>query len=130
MRPVPATSSGPSVREMILGSEGRLGVITEATVQVHRVAEERTILGYLFPDWAAALAAMRDIAASEAAPSSTRVSDAPETAFSFATTKAGSLVDRLKSRALREFLELRPGFDVSAMCLSFIGPEGSARHVA
>ena len=32
-----STSTGPSVREMILGSEGRLGIITEATVQVHGV---------------------------------------------------------------------------------------------
>ncbi len=36
-RPVPHASTGPSVREMVLGSEGRLGVITEATVQVRRV---------------------------------------------------------------------------------------------
>ncbi len=87
-RPVPATSTGPSVREMVLGSEGRLGVITEATVHVRRLPAERTILGYLFPDWDQGLAAMRDIAASEAAPSVTRVSDSWETAFSFATRKA------------------------------------------
>jgi alkyldihydroxyacetonephosphate synthase len=130
VRPVPATSTGPSVREMVLGSEGRLGIISEATVQVHRVPAERAILGYLFPDWAAALAAMRDIAAGEAAPSVTRVSDAPETAFSFATKKGNSLADRLKSRALRTFLERRRGFDVEAMCLSFIGYEGSEKHVA
>ena len=42
---------------------------------------ERTILGYLFPNWAAALAAMREIAAAEAHPSVTRVSDANETAL-------------------------------------------------
>jgi alkyldihydroxyacetonephosphate synthase len=130
VRPIPATSTGPSVREMVLGSEGRLGVITEATVQVHRVPEERTILGYLFPTWSAGLAAMRDLAASEASPSITRVADAYETQFSFATKKGNSLVDRLKSRALREYLERRRGFDVEAMCLSFIGYEGSARHVA
>ena len=43
------TSTGPSVREMVLGSEGRLGVITEATIHVRRVPERRVILGYLFP---------------------------------------------------------------------------------
>jgi alkyldihydroxyacetonephosphate synthase len=130
VRPVPATSTGPSVREMVLGSEGRLGIITEATVHVHRVPEERVILGYLFPTWAAALAAMRDLAAGEASPSVTRVSDAPETVFSFATKKGDSLADRLKSRVLREFLQRRRGFDVGAMCLSFLGYEGSERHVA
>jgi alkyldihydroxyacetonephosphate synthase len=129
-RPVPSTSTGPSVREMVLGSEGRLGIITEATVQVHRVPERRAILGYLFPDWARALAAMREIAAGEVSASVTRVSDAAETQFSFATRKAPSVADRLKSRALGEYLRRRRGFDLGAMCLAFIGYEGSAGHVA
>ena len=82
-----APRPGPSVREMILGSEGRLGVITEVTVQVHRIPEVRLILGYLFPSWEAGLAAMQEISTSDAHPSITRVSDAKETAFSFATRK-------------------------------------------
>ena len=129
VRPVPSTSTGPSVREMVLGSEGRLGVITEATIHVRRVPPERKLLGYLFPTWTAGLAAMRDIAASEACPSVTRVSDAPETAFSFATRTAPTPLDRVKSKALQAFLRRR-GWDLEAMCLSFIGYEGSARHVA
>jgi alkyldihydroxyacetonephosphate synthase len=129
VRPVPSTSTGPSVREMVLGSEGRLGVITEATIHVRRVPPERKILGYLFPTWPAGLAAMRDIAASEASPSVTRVSDAPETAFSFAMRDAPTLLDRVKSRGLQMFLK-RKGWDLEAMCLSLIGYEGSAEHVA
>jgi alkyldihydroxyacetonephosphate synthase len=129
-RPVPHTSTGPSVREMVLGSEGRLGIITEATVHVHRLPERRVILGYLFGDWPRALAAMRDIAESDAAPSVTRVSDANETQFSFATRKHPTAVDRAKSKALTTYLERRRGFDVERMCLSFIGYEGSKDHVA
>src|SRR4051812_11736653 len=128
-RPVPHTSTGPSVREMVLGSEGRLGVITEATVHVRRVPEQRQILGYLFPTWADGLAAMQDIAASEAAPSVTRVSDAYETAFSFATRKHPTLLDRVKSKALQTFLTKRKHWDVEQMCLSFIGYEGTEEHV-
>jgi alkyldihydroxyacetonephosphate synthase len=128
VRPVPSTSTGPSVREMLLGSEGRLGVITEATIHVRRVPPERKILGYLFPTWAAGLAAMRDIAASEASPSITRVSDAAETAFSFALRDAPTLVDRAKSKALQTFLKRR-GWDLEAMCLSLIGYEGTTNHV-
>jgi alkyldihydroxyacetonephosphate synthase len=128
-RPVPSTSTGPSVREMVLGSEGRLGIITEATVQVRRIAEQRTILGYLFPTFADGLAAMQDLAASECSVSVTRVSDAHETQFSFAMRVRPTLLDKLQSRALRVFLRRRLGFDVGQMCLSFIGYEGSARHV-
>lgn len=127
-RPVPSTSTGPSVREMILGSEGRLGVITEATIHVHRVPQERTILGYLFPDWPRALGAMRALAESEATPTVTRVSDAPESAFSFATRKRPTLLDRVKSAALQQLLK-RKGIDAHEMCLSFIGFEGSPGHV-
>ncbi|MEO8690850.1 MAG: FAD-binding oxidoreductase [Solirubrobacteraceae bacterium] len=129
IRPVPSTSTGPSVREMVLGSEGRLGIICEATIHVRRLPKERTILGYLFPTWAASVAAMRDIAASEAAPSVTRVADANETAFSFATKKASTLLDKVQSKALSVFLTKRKGFVLDEMCLGFIGYEGSERHV-
>lgn len=128
-RPVPSTSTGPSVREMVLGSEGRLGIITEATVHVHRVPEVRTILGYFFPNWRAALDAMRDIAASDASPSVTRVSDARETQFSLATKKAPTIVDKVQSAALKAYLRKRRGYVLDQACLSFIGYEGSPEHV-
>ena len=129
IRPVPSTSTGPSVREMVLGSEGRLGIITEATIHVHRAPERRSILGYLFPDWRRALEAMREIAASEASPSVTRVSDARETQFSFAARKDPTLLDRVQWKALTTYLQRRRGFDLEAMCLSFIGYEGGEAHV-
>jgi alkyldihydroxyacetonephosphate synthase len=129
VRPVPSTSTGPSVREMILGSEGRLGIITSATVHVHRLPAERVILGYLLPTWDASLAAMREIAASEAHPSVTRVSDPEETQFSFATKKKSRRLDKLQSRALMEFLQRRKGYDLKKMCLAFIGYEGSEGNV-
>jgi alkyldihydroxyacetonephosphate synthase len=128
-RPVPSTSTGPSVREMVLGSEGRLGVITEATVHVHRLPERRTILGYLLPDWPRALAAMQALAVSEATPTVTRVSDAYETRFSLATKKTPTLLDRVTSRALALYLQRRRGFDHDATCLAFVGFEGSEAHV-
>ena len=55
----------------------------------------------------------------------TRVSDAYETRFSFATRKDPTPLDRVKSLALRTYLARRRGFDVGEMCLSFIGYEGT-----
>ena len=131
VRPLPSTSTGPSVREMILGSEGRLGIITEVTVQVHRIPTERQILGYLFPSWDAGLAAMHDISESDARPTMTRVSDGRETRFSFATRKKSSKISisSLVSKGLMKVLERR-GWQLDQACLSFIGYEGSKSHVA
>jgi alkyldihydroxyacetonephosphate synthase len=131
LRPLPSTSTGPSVREMVLGSEGRLGIITEVTVQVHRIPEKREILGYLFPSWDASLATMQEISTSDAAPTVTRVSDGRETRFSFATRKksSGISITSLVSKGLMALLEKR-GWQLDQSCLSFIGYEGGKSHVA
>jgi alkyldihydroxyacetonephosphate synthase len=128
IRAIPSTSTGPSVREMIVGSEGRLGVITEVTVQVHRVPEKREIQAYLFPGWETGLEAMRAISESDAAPSVTRISDARETAFSFATGKESTGVAKLVTAGLGRYLKAK-GWDTDQMCLSFIGFEGSEENV-
>jgi alkyldihydroxyacetonephosphate synthase len=58
----------------------------------------------------------------------TRVSDAPESAFSFATRKAGKRVEAAASKVLMRWLRWR-GWDLDQICLSFIGYEGRAPHV-
>ncbi|WP_147915335.1 FAD-binding oxidoreductase [Ruania zhangjianzhongii] len=128
LRPLPSTSTGPSVREMIIGSEGRLGVITQAWVHVHRLPENREVIAYLFPNWAAGLAAMREISTSDATPSITRVSDAPETGFSLATRKESNSLSSKVGEGLFEVLRRR-GWDLEKVCISYIGYEGGSAKV-
>lgn len=128
LRPLPSTSSGPSVREMILGSEGRLGVITEVTVQVHRTPAKRDVYAYFFPNWKAGIAAMQEIAESDAAPSITRVSDARETGFSLATSKDRKGMDKFLAGTVLPGLMKSKGWNLEEICLSFIGYEGSVSH--
>jgi alkyldihydroxyacetonephosphate synthase len=125
LRPLPSTSTGPSVREMILGSEGRLGVITEVTAQVHRKPAERVILAYFFPTFDAGLDAMQEISLLDSRPSVTRVSDARETTFTMATAKKTSVGQSLLFKVLK-----RRGWDLDQICLSFIGYEGTPSHVS
>jgi alkyldihydroxyacetonephosphate synthase len=128
LRPLPSTSSGPSVREMILGSEGRLGVITEVTVQVHRVPDKRDVYAYFFPTWEDGIRAMQAIAESDATPSITRISDAPETGFSLATSKERHGMDKFLAGTVLPGLMRAKGWDLEKICLSFIGFEGSVAH--
>ncbi|MDH6181187.1 alkyldihydroxyacetonephosphate synthase [Microbacteriaceae bacterium SG_E_30_P1] len=128
LRPLPSTSSGPSIREMILGSEGRLGVITEVTVQVHRKPAKRDVYAYFFPTFEAGIRAMQDISESDAAPSITRISDAPETGFSLATSKDRKGFDKFLAGTVLPGLMRSKGWDLEKICLSFIGYEGSVPH--
>ena len=129
IRPVPSTSTGPSVREMVLGSEGRLGIICRRTIHVQRLPKQRTILGYLFPTWSASVAADARHRRERGRAVGHGEADPEETAFSFATKKASTLLDKVQSKALQLFLTKRKGFDIEQMCLGFIGYEGSERFV-
>ena len=104
LRPLPSTSTGPSLREMIIGSEGRLGVITQLDVHVHRIAEHREVIAYMFPTWQQALTAMQDIARSGVDTTFARVSDAHETAFSLSTQKAPTTLKKKLSARGQDLL--------------------------
>jgi alkyldihydroxyacetonephosphate synthase len=77
--PFPASAAGPDLRQLILGSEGRLGVITEATVRVRPLPEEETFRAAFFPDWPTGLEAVRALVQAGAQVSMLRLSDAAET---------------------------------------------------
>lgn len=128
IRANPSVSNGPSVREMVLGSEGRLGVITEVTAQVHRIPEKRDVYAYFFPNWRAGIAAMQEIAESDAAPTITRISDAPETGFSLATSKERHGFDKFAAGTVLPGLMKAKGWNLEEICLSFIGFEGAVSH--
>ena len=55
----PASSAGPDLREMVLGSEGRLGVLTEVKVRITPLPERESFHVVFFPGWQAAVDAVR-----------------------------------------------------------------------
>jgi len=75
----PASSAGPDVREIIMGSEGRMGVLTEVKVRVTPLPEvEKFYVGFL-PDWASAVNCVRRLAQGKVQLSMLRLSNAVET---------------------------------------------------
>ncbi len=59
--PFPASATGLDLREIVLGSEGRLGILTEATVRVAPLPEQEQFLVIFFPDWERGTAAVRQM---------------------------------------------------------------------
>lgn len=76
----PASSAGPDVREMILGSEGRMGIITEVKMRVTKIAEEENFYVAFFPNWEIGMEATREIVQSGTQLSMMRLSNEVETA--------------------------------------------------
>ncbi|MBF6356930.1 FAD-binding oxidoreductase [Nocardia higoensis] len=80
----PASAAGPDLREIFLGSEGVLGVITEVTVRVHPVPETVVHQAWSFPDFATGALALRTVVQSGVAPTVLRLSDEAETGLNLA----------------------------------------------
>lgn len=76
---IPASSAGPDIREMVLGSEGRLGVITEVKVRITPIASKENFYVAFFPNWEAARTGTRQLKQQGIALSMLRVSNAIET---------------------------------------------------
>jgi alkyldihydroxyacetonephosphate synthase len=76
----PASSAGPDVREMILGSEGRMGIITEVKMRVTKIAEQENFYVAFFPSWQVGMDATREITQSGIQLSMMRLSNEVETA--------------------------------------------------
>lgn len=77
-RRLPGSGAGPSPDRMVLGSEGALGVITEAWMRVFPRPRFRTSASVLFKEWRAAVEATRAIAQSYLYPTNCRLIDARE----------------------------------------------------
>ncbi|MFD3431314.1 FAD-binding oxidoreductase [Nocardia fluminea] len=80
----PASAAGPDLRELFVGSEGTLGIITSVTVRVHPVPETVGYQAWSFPDFATGAAALRGVVQAGAAPTVMRLSDEAETGLNLA----------------------------------------------
>jgi alkyldihydroxyacetonephosphate synthase len=119
----PASAAGPDLREWVLGSEGRLGVITDAIMRVSRLPEQERFFGVFMPDWEAGTGAARRLAQSRVPLSMLRLSNPVETQTTLRLAGHGSQVAWLE-----RYLALRGAREQK--CLMLLGLTGTRRQVA
>lgn len=77
-RRLPGSGAGPSPDRMVIGSEGILGVITEAWMRIQARPTFRATAGIVFPTWAAGADAVRQIVQAKLWPANCRILDPEE----------------------------------------------------
>jgi alkyldihydroxyacetonephosphate synthase len=105
----PKSAAGPDLRQLMLGSEGALGVITSLTVALRPVPEERIYEGWRFESFHQGADAVRRLVQDGPRPTVLRLSDEAETALNLARSS-------------------EPGSGTGG-CLAIAGYEGSADDV-
>ena len=116
-RTVPNTSNGIDVRSLCVGSEGILGVITEVTVQVHRLPENKIFEGWLFPDFESGIHAIHECMRHGTMPVITRLNDPGKTALSAAFKKVEPPLKQKIGAAMKWYLRNIKGIDFTKCCM-------------
>jgi alkyldihydroxyacetonephosphate synthase len=89
---LPSSGAGPSPDRLFLGSEGTLGVITEAWMRLQERPRHKASASVAFTDFHAALQAVRSIAQSDLTPANCRLLDPGEAALSGAAPDGSSVL--------------------------------------
>lgn len=106
----PKSAAGPDLRQLVLGSEGTLGVITSLLLAVRPLPESRVYTGWRFGSFAKGTAALRRLAQDGPVPTILRLSD-----------EAGTALNLARPAEL--------GRGAAGECLAIVGYEGSADSV-
>ncbi|GFH37433.1 FAD-binding oxidoreductase [Streptomyces pacificus] len=109
----PRSAAGPDLRQLVLGSEGALGVITSLTVRIRPLPQVRVYEGWRFASFEAGTAALRRLAQDGPRPTVLRLSDETESLIGLAQP------DRIGGEDAR-----------STGCMAIAGYEGTAEDTA
>ncbi|MDR3528348.1 MAG: FAD-binding oxidoreductase [Rhizomicrobium sp.] len=119
--------AGPDMTNLVLGSEGQFGIITEATIGLKPLPAECHRHTYLFADFSSGLAALRAIHQEGCSPVMLRLCDSEETRVLGTFEQLGkrrSMIDRLSAR----FRAARG--TIGQPCQMIAGFEGDAATIA
>jgi alkyldihydroxyacetonephosphate synthase len=122
-RETPHSAAGPALRELIVGSEGTLGVIPDVSVRVRPVPRQRRYEAWVAESFEAGAEIVRALAQGPGLPDVIRLSDEEETEISLALSGPRGLA----ATAFGAYLTLRRR---RGGCLIVLGIEGEEESVA
>jgi alkyldihydroxyacetonephosphate synthase len=123
---VPASSVGPDLNHLMVGSEGILGVITEATMRIHKTPAVKDYRGYLFRGFEDGVRAIQECLESGFTPSMIRLQDSGESELAFNMKAPAFGVEGWIQNRVKSWLRSR-GY--TEPCILIVGFEGEEKAI-
>src|SRR5438067_2308549 len=108
-RPGPRSAAGPALHQLLVGSEGGLGVVIGAVLRIHRLPDSTAGGGYAFADIRAGLECMRAVMQASIRPLVMRLYDAEDTAFNGSDLDSGECMLVVATAGLKDVAAAEAG---------------------
>ncbi|CAJ0578791.1 unnamed protein product, partial [Mesorhabditis spiculigera] len=127
---VPRLSSGPDLQEIIMGSEGTLGVVTQVTLKLFPIPPVKRFGSLVFPDFKRGVDFFREVARQRCQPASLRLVDNEQFIMGQAMkTEQKGVWAGLKAKASKFYVTWYKGFKLDEMVAATCVFEGTAEEV-
>ncbi len=127
--PYPHASMGPNLNEIIIGSEGRFGIITEAVMKIHPIPAAQHFSAIIFPNFLAGLSAIKECSDKQELPHMMRLLDPDETQLSFHFKPLKSRLEQSIEAAIKKAISTFRKIDFSQCCVAIIAFSGTSASI-
>tara|TARA_S200000501_G_scaffold339840_1_gene347855 strand:- start:52613 stop:54367 length:1755 start_codon:yes stop_codon:yes gene_type:complete len=129
IRPITRASIGIKPQNILLGSEGNFGIITKATLKVHKTPKIQDYNSAVFHDWETGVSFMKELSESEFIPASARLMDNAQFRFGQALKERSEGLDIWMKKIEKFFVLKIKGFDPYKMVGASFKIEGKKDDV-
>ena len=129
IKPLTRSSIGIKTQNILFGSEGNLGIITKATLKMHRLPAKSSYESIVLSDWQTGVQFMQDLSRSNMIPASSRLADNLQIRLGQALKEEKSGLPRLIDKFKQFVLFKVKGFDPEKFTVAVFKIEGSEVEV-
>ena len=126
---VPRSSMGIQAQRLAFGSEGGLGIVTRAVLQVWPLPDVQRYASFVFPDFEAGVRYLRAVQSAGVRPASIRLTNNTEFRLGQALGRARRGTSALVARLTKQYVTRVKRFDPERMVACTVVMEGSAAEV-
>ena len=129
IKPLTRSSIGIKTQNILFGSEGNLGIITKATLKMHRLPAKSSYESIVLSDWQTGVQFMQDLSRSNMVPASSRLADNLQIRLGQALKEEKSGLPKLIDKFKQFVLFKVKGFDPEKFTVAVFKIEGSEVEV-
>lgn len=129
VEPLTRSSIGIKAQNILFGSEGNLGIITRATLKMHRLPAKSSYESIVLSDWQTGVHFMQDLSHSNMVPASSRLADNLQIRLGQALKEEKSGLPKILDKFKQFVLFKVKGFDPEKFTVAVFKIEGSETEV-